>query len=129
MTPELTVLALAALLQVVQIILYAVVSSQQVGHDTAVGPRDDPVVLTGYAGRISRAMNNHFEGLLLFSIAVCLVTFSNQSSPFTVNCAWIYLGARVLYIPAYIFGLTPWRSLIWMGGVGATAAMIIAVLV
>jgi uncharacterized MAPEG superfamily protein len=36
--------------------------------------------------------------------------------------------ARVLYIPAYAFGLTPWRSLIWLVGLSATLAMLLAAL-
>jgi uncharacterized MAPEG superfamily protein len=35
----------------------------------------------------------------------------------------------VLYVPAYAAGLVPWRSLIWLVGFLATAAMILAALV
>ena len=35
---------------------------------------------------------------------------------------------RVLYVPAYYFGLSPWRSLIWFVGFGATMAMLLATL-
>ena len=63
MTPELTVLTLAALLQVCQIALYSVTGQAQVGTKAALKPRDTQVELTGTAGRAQRAMNNHFEGL------------------------------------------------------------------
>ncbi len=74
-------------------------------------------------------MNNHFEGLILFSIACIVVTLGDQSTPFTTACAWTYLGARILYVPAYAFGLSPWRSLIWAVGLVATTAMLVAALI
>ena len=128
MTPELTVLALAALLQAVQFTLFSVAGNLQVGSKTALGPRDQPVHLTGIPGRFQRAMNNHFEGLILFTIAVVVVTLGEQSTPFTALCAHTYLIARILYIPAYAQGLAPWRSVIWFVGFAATIAMILAAL-
>jgi uncharacterized MAPEG superfamily protein len=128
MTPELTILGLAVLLQVVQIGLYSHVARKQVGTRTALLPRDEPVVLTGLPGRAQRAMNNHFEGLLLFAIAVMLVTLSGKASGFTAAMGWIYLSARVLYLPAYLYGWVPWRSLVWTAGFFATILMVLAAL-
>jgi uncharacterized MAPEG superfamily protein len=128
MTPELQILTYAALLQVVQFALYSVAAQMQVGPKAAMGPRDKQVQLTGTAGRLQRAMNNHFEGLILFTIAAVVTTLSDQSTTFTATCASIYLIARLLYIPAYVQGLAPWRSVIWMAGFAATVAMLIAAL-
>ena len=111
MTPELTALALAALLQGLQFALFSVSAQMQVGSRYAASPRDTPRQLTGFAGRAQRAMNNHFEGLILFTIAVVAVVLGDAGSPLTVLCAWVYLAARVLYVPAYAFGWSPWRSL------------------
>jgi uncharacterized MAPEG superfamily protein len=94
-----------------------------------MSPRDKKVELQGTAGRLQRAMNNHFEGLIMFTIAVVVVTFSDQSSLFTEACAHVYLIARLLYVPAYVQGLVPWRSYIWVVGFGATVAMLIAALI
>ena len=128
MTPELTALTLAALLQVLQLCLYSLAGQAQLGTKTALKPRDDTPVLTGKPGRIKRAMDNHFEGLLLFAIACIVIAISGQSTPFTTTCAWIYLAVRVLYIPAYVFGWVPWRSLIWAVGFLTTALMLLAAL-
>ncbi len=128
MTPELLVLALAALLQAVQLVLFSVAANLQVGPDYALSPRDTPRVLAGTAGRLQRALNNHFEGLILFTIAVTVVTLSGQADGFTAACAWVYLAARVLYVPAYALGLSPWRSVVWGAGFLATVAMIVAAL-
>jgi uncharacterized MAPEG superfamily protein len=127
MTPELTVLALAGLLQSLQYTLYAVPANVELSPKYTCGPRDIAhVPLSPHAARLQRALNNHFEGLILFSLAVLVITASNQSTALTHACAYIYLGARVLYIPAYAFGLTPWRSLIWAAGFAATNVMLLA---
>ena len=124
MTPELTALTLAALLQSVQFAAYSIAGNLQVGPRTALGPRDTPIQLTGVAGRLQRALTNHFEGLILFTIACVVITLSNQSTPLTQTCSWVYLAARAAYVPAYAFGLSPWRSLIWFVGFGATVMML-----
>ncbi|MDE9449779.1 MAPEG family protein [Aliiroseovarius sp. Z3] len=129
MTPELTILALAGLLQVVQFCIYSVLAQMQVGSKYAASPRDTPRELTGKAGRAQRALNNHFEGLILFTAAVVVVTVSGQSTATTQTCAYLYLAARIVYLPAYLFGWTPWRSLIWAVGLIATAVMLISALI
>ncbi len=128
LSPELTVLALAGLLQGLQFFAYSVTAQRQVGSRYAASPRDEARVLTGVAGRLQRALNNHFEGLILFTIAVVVVTLGEASSGFTAGCAWVYLLMRVAYVPAYALGLAPWRSLIWFIGFLATMAMLIAAL-
>jgi uncharacterized MAPEG superfamily protein len=128
LTPELTALALAALLQFLQVALYAVPANMQVGPRYALSPRDEPRSLTGFAGRAQRAMNNHFENLLLFAVAVAVVTLASATSPVTAACGWIYLVARVLYVPAYLFGWVPWRSLFFAAGWFATLAMLVIAL-
>ena len=128
MTPELMALTLAALLQVLQFCACSLASIMQVGVNKAAGPRDKAIVLTGTAGRLQRAMNNHFEGLILFTIAVVVITYTDQSDSKTMLFAFTYLGARILYVPAYVFGLAPWRSLIWFIGLAATVAMLLSAL-
>lgn len=129
MTTELTVLALAALWQVVQLGLAGASMNRDVGPRWNAGPRDDQPQFSARTGRLRRAANNHFEALVLFTIAVVLVMQSGTASGLTATCAWLYLGARVLYVPAYAFGGTPWRSLIWTVGFVATLVMILHTLI
>jgi uncharacterized MAPEG superfamily protein len=129
MTPELTALALAGLLQVAQLAIYVIAGDRQVGLKKALGPRDDHPQLTGKPARLQRAYNNHIESLILFTIAVAVVTLSDQSTQMTRSCAWVYLAARVLYVPAYAFGLAPWRSVIWTIGIAAATLMMIVALI
>ena len=131
MTPELTALALAGLVQMVQFILFAVPANLELGTRYTSGPRDRAPErpLSTLTGRLQRAMNNHFEGLILFTLAVVVVTLGGQSTGFTAACGWAYVAARILYVPAYALGLAPWRSVIWALGWFATLAMILAALI
>lgn len=125
MSAETTALALAALLQAVQIGLAGAAVTRETGLDWNMGPRDSAPRLSPRAGRLQRAVRNHFEGLALFTIAVVVVSLNDADSALTATCAWLYLLARVLYVPAYAFGWSPWRSLIWAVGFLATLVMIL----
>ncbi len=134
MTPELTALTLAALLQCIQFALM-IPANMELGTGKTSSPRDlermgKPMIelLSVKTARLARAMNNHFEALILFGIAIAVVSLSDQTNAVTTACAWTYLGARVLYIPAYYFGWTPWRSYIWFVGFLATLTILITAL-
>ena len=128
MSPELTALALATILQIAQIMLFAVLGNRELGVSYALSPRDQTRVLSGYAARAQRAMNNHFESLSLFAIAAIICHLSQASSPLTTFAGWIYLGSRILYVPAYVFALTPWRTIFWTIGLGAICILLGATL-
>jgi uncharacterized MAPEG superfamily protein len=121
---EIKVLGFAALLQFVQFVLMAVPVNIQLGPRYTGGNRDEEQRAVGVAGRFKRALDNHFEGLILFTIAVVVVVLGNASSSTTEACAWVYLVARVLYVPAYASGVFLVRSLIWSVGFGATLVML-----
>jgi uncharacterized MAPEG superfamily protein len=136
MTPELTALTLAALLQVVQFVLVSIPANLELGPAKTASPRDRDRLggsleeqLSTKTARLLRALNNHFEGLILFGIACTVITVSGQSTGLTAASAWTYLAARVLYIPAYYFGWAPWRSLIWFVGFAATTLILLAALI
>lgn len=131
MTPELTALALAGLLQAAQFALFAIPANLELGPGYTSSARDRPPSrqLSTRTARLQRALINHFEALILFTLAVVVVTLSNQSTATTQNAAWTYLAARILYVPAYYFGWRPWRSAIWFAGFAATLTMITASLI
>ena len=131
MTPELTALALAGLLQVAQYALFALPANIELGTGYTSSPRDRPPsrAMSVRTARMQRAMNNHFEGLILFTLAVVVVTLSQQSTQVTQTAAWAYLAARLLYVPAYVLGWRPWRSAIWGVGFLATVTLLVAALI
>lgn len=134
MIVEVKILALAALWQYVQFILMAVPVNKELGVAKTLSSRDAhklggsiQSMVSTRTGRLIRALDNHFEALILFTIAVVAVALSDQSSAFTVACAWTYLASRILYVAAYVFDWVPWRSMIWFAGFCATAAMLFVV--
>jgi hypothetical protein len=77
LAPELTVLALAALLQFVQYVLLSVPANLEarspahlLGRATMLDLTPD---LSTRTARIARALDNHFDALILFTIAVVVV--------------------------------------------------------
>ena len=136
MTPELTVLTYAALLQCIQFALMAIPANLELGVGKTASPRDldrlgKPIIelLSVKTARLARAMNNHFEALILFGIATTVISLADKTNAITTACAYTYLGARVLYIPAYYFGWTPWRSYIWFVGFFATLAILVIAII
>ena len=128
MTPELTALTWAALLQIAQLGLAILFGDAQTGIPYGAGPRDEPRPLTGMAGRVERAMNNHQAALVLFTIAVLAVTLGGAPTPLTATLAWTYLAARIAYVPAYMSGIPYLRSTLWTIALGATITLLVLAL-
>lgn len=124
LSTELAVLALAGLLLVVQYTLLSVTANIDAGWRWTTSPRDTPMpALRPLTGRLLRALTNLHEALVFYTAAVVVVLFADRSNALTEALAQIWLAARLLYLPAYAFGWSPWRSLIWGVGFAANAAM------
>ncbi len=126
MPVELKVLALAGLLQVVQFFLMAIPANKVLGTKVTAGPRDEPLEVGGKIGRLNRALNNHFESLILFTIATVVLVVGERTSALTAVAAWSYLVARIFYIPAYLYHIQYVRSIIWGIGFLAIIVMLVA---
>lgn len=128
MTPELTALALSGLLLVAQFVAYAIAANREIGPGYTMSPRDrEPSrAMSQSTARQGRAFENHVQWLPLFAIGILVIEVSGQNSVFTALCAWAFLLARVAYVPAYLFGLVPGRSLIWAAGFLASVLLLVA---
>ncbi len=136
MTPELIALTLAALWQGLQLVLYAVPANLELGPGKTMSPRDPQRLsrplgeqISVRTGRLGRAYDNHNEALLLFAVAASVIALSGQSSWFTATCAFLYLGSRIAYVPAYVLGWVPGRSVIFGLGWLCTLLMLLAALI
>lgn len=115
MTVELTMAAWALVLAFVQILLFDFARTGQYGLKWNTSARDDQMPpLTAKAERLQRAQNNLFETLPLFLGAVIIAHLADVHTANTALGAQIYLGARVLYVPLYAFGVPQIRSLVWI---------------
>jgi len=125
MTPELTALALAALAQAGLLAWAALFTNLEVVREATLSDRSGTPLrdqVKPATARLFRAYDNTNQGLLLFAVAVVVVSQGGAASPVTAACAFIFLAARLLYIPCYYFALSPWRSIVW--GVGWVATLI-----
>ena len=114
MTTELTMLTLAVVLGLVQIVLSAQSKNFVTGYRWAGGPRDAPrAPLTPVAGRLERALSNFLETFPLFAAAILVAHAAGQHDWMTVWGAQLYFWARVVYVPLYAFGVFLVRSLAW----------------
>jgi len=129
MTTELTYLAWTLVLALVQVLLPAVVKTQQYGVRWNAGPRDaampEPNPL---AGRLDRAQRNLFETLPLFIGAVLIAHVAGRDCAWTVWGTALYFWARLVYVPLYALGIPYVRSIVWGVSLVGLLAVIAAVL-
>ena len=117
MTIELTMLAFAIVLGLVQLVLAAQVKNRQLGYIWAAGPRDEPrPPVAGIPGRLDRALANFLETFPFFAAAVLIAHAAGRHDWMTEWGSVLYLAARVVYVPLYAFGVFLVRSLVWNVG-------------
>ncbi|MGK5024170.1 MAPEG family protein [Janthinobacterium sp. RB2R34] len=114
MTPELTILAWTLVLALVQILLPSSLRNRETGTQYNMSARDEPGPPVGkVTARLKRAQANLFETLPLFAVAVLIAHVAGIHNNLTLYGAALYLGARVLYLPLYAFGIPVVRTLVW----------------
>ena len=115
MTTELTLLAWTLVLALVQIMLTANLRTAETGIQYNASARDGeappPRPVTA---RLQRAQANLFETLPLFIGAVLIAHVSGSEGDLTLWGCWMYLVARIVYIPLYAAGIPYVRSLVWL---------------
>jgi uncharacterized MAPEG superfamily protein len=114
---ELTYLAWALVLAVVQILWADVARTGQYGLKWNTGARDEEMPpLKPIGARLFRAQSNLFETLPLFAAAVLIfhAVHPDSSSALSQWGARLYVWGRVLYVPLYAFGVKQIRSLVWL---------------
>ncbi len=122
---EITILGLYGLVTILTIVIQATVAGAQVGPLALFYPRDD-LQLTGMAARLDRAQLNAAIALALFAPAILILALKGLSTPTTLLAAQVFLIARILYVPAYAFGIPGARTLVWGIGFAATAYLYLA---
>jgi uncharacterized MAPEG superfamily protein len=129
MTTELTLLAWTLVLAIVQIFLPAHLRNRETGTAYNTGPRDDAGPPVGIVtGRLRRAQQNLFETLPLFIGAILTAHVAGRDGSLTLWGAWLYLLARIVYVPLYAAGVPYLRSLTWLVSLLGLALVLGAVL-
>ena len=127
MTPELTALAWTLVLAIVQVFLASGLRTQETGLPYGMSARDGPAPPPKpVTGRAQRAQQNLFETLPLFAAAVLIAHVAGREGAVTAWAAWIYLAARVVYLPLYALGIPYVRSLVWLVSLAGLILVIVA---
>jgi uncharacterized MAPEG superfamily protein len=120
---ELSILALYGLLVVVTLVLQVLGHTSSLGVGYLLSSRDEHRTVAGMTARLQRALDNSIVGMALFAPAVLLLAQRDISTTQTLYAAQIFLVARVIYLPAYVFGVAGLRTFVWLIGFAATALL------
>lgn len=93
----------------------------------ALGPRDDVLSGSHYVGRAERALRNMQEALPVFLTLSLLALIYKVGDPSVVQGAGIFLAARIVYVPLYLWGVRGLRSLAWTVGFAGQVIMLLPV--
>lgn len=115
MPVELTILAWSMILLLVHIFAAAQAKTKQYGPKWNMGARDESLPpLNPLAGRLVRAQANYMETLPIAIVALIGVVVAGRTSEWTAMGGWIWLGARIVYLPLYGFGVPVVRTIIFL---------------
>ena len=115
MAVELRIAALGAVLLLVHIFAAVHLKTKQYGRAWNVGARDEALPpLNPVGGRLARAQANFQETFPIAVVALLGVVIAGRTSAMTAMGGWIWLAARTIYLPLYGFGVTGWRTLVFV---------------
>lgn len=125
MAPELTALAWGCILALIHIFVAVRFKTRQYGTKWNVGARDEelpppqPIV-----GRLARAQANFLETFPIFAAAALIVTVAGLADRWTAIGAWLWLGARIVYLPLYAMGVPLVRTIAFLVSVAGIALVL-----
>jgi len=111
---ELKILSLGALLLFVHIFTATRFKTAQYGRKWNVGARDEALPEPNpMTGRTMRAQANFQETFPIAIVALLGVVIAERTSQWTALGGWIWLGARVAYLPLYAMGVPVVRTVVY----------------
>jgi uncharacterized MAPEG superfamily protein len=114
MTTELTLLIWSTVLVGAYIGVQSILYRMDVGVEFAASARDEERPLGTMTRRAEKALGNLLETYIVFVALAAATQLSGRSDWLTVWGAWIWFGARWVYLPLYLGGVFMVRSLVWL---------------
>jgi uncharacterized MAPEG superfamily protein len=115
MAVELKILALGALLLVIYIFTATRFKTAQYGRKWNIGARDEAMPAPNpLTGRTMRAQANFEETFPIAIVALIGVVLANRTSSLTALGGWIWLVARLVYLPIYAAGIPVIRTIVFI---------------
>ena len=114
MPDELRIAAFGAVLLFIHIFVATRFKTRQYGRKWNVGARDEALPLANeMTGRTMRAQANFQETFPIAIVALLGVVLADRSSNLTALGGWIWLGARIIYLPLYAAGVPVIRTIVY----------------
>jgi uncharacterized MAPEG superfamily protein len=126
LTSELSILLTYGLIVALLLGLKLTGMMTQLDMGYLLSSRDQHRTLEGMLGRTERALNNSVIALVLVAVPILVMGLRDNFTGQSLLTAQVFLAARIVYIPAYIFGIVGLRTGVWL--VGFLATLILYVL-
>jgi uncharacterized MAPEG superfamily protein len=123
---ELTMLALSVALLFVLILIQSSAGAMAQGAARMAGNRDDVGPPTAWQARTKRLVDNHREGLALFTPLVLIASVLSVSTPMTALGAQLFFFSRVAHAIIYLAGWPMVRPIAWLVGIVGTIMIFLA---
>ncbi|HEY5070622.1 MAG TPA: MAPEG family protein [Caulobacteraceae bacterium] len=105
---EIALLGWSVVLLLVHIAVQGAFAVRERGLSWNAGPRDDALPPTSaMAGRAARALANFKETYPAFIALALALAVTGRAGGVGETGAWLWFGARIVYLPLYILGV-PW---------------------
>jgi uncharacterized MAPEG superfamily protein len=128
MTPELKYLTWVTTFTALMWMPYILNTIKVRGLTAAVGYPEDPAPLAPWAASMKAAHANAVENLVVFAGLVLIANAAGISNDTTVAACQVYFWARVVHLLSYTARI-PWiRTLAFVAGFGAQAAIAVELL-
>lgn len=120
LTSELSILLTYGLIVALLLGLKLTGMMTQLDMGYLLSSRDTQRTLKGMLGRTERALNNSVIALVLVAVPILVMGLRDNFTGHSLLTAQVFLAARIVYIPAYIFGIVGLRTGVWLIGFLAT---------
>jgi uncharacterized MAPEG superfamily protein len=125
LSTEITVLGWSVVLLLVQIFAQAGAASDR-GSAYLLGARDeDRKSRSVVAGRLRRALHNLLETYPAFIALALALAVTGKIGGYGAIGAWLWLLARVVYVPIYAAGIPVVRTLVWFASILGLVLMLV----
>jgi uncharacterized MAPEG superfamily protein len=123
---EIVMLAIGAVLLILQLFLQSISSTAELGGVYKAGPRDETKVAKSvFAGRADRAFRNLLETFPVFAALALALAVTGRNGGLGALGAEVWVVSRILYVPLYFIQIPFARSLVWFVSIFALIAMLV----